>query len=76
MILVVVVGLGHPPSCAVPPWFMSQRVNFTVSVNVYRYKQWQVVIPHSLIHTELGMSPDAGLSIVYGFKLFYNHWCQ
>jgi hypothetical protein len=31
----------------------------------------EVLIPHSLIHTDLRMSPDAGLSIVYGLKLFF-----
>ena len=75
MTLAVVVGLGHPPRCVIAPWFMSQRINFTVSV-MYRYKQWQVVISHSLIRTELRMSPDAGLSIVYGFKLSFERWLQ
>ena len=36
----LVVGLGHPPSSAISPWFMFQRVDFTVSA-MYRYKQYK-----------------------------------
>ena len=75
MTLMVVVGLGHSPGYMISPWFMSPRVNFTVSIT-YRRKQWQVLIPHSLIRTELRMSPEAGRSIVYGFKLFLEDWLR
>ena len=35
-------------------------------------KTAEVLISHSLIHTEMRMSPDAGLSIVYGLKLSFD----
>ena len=43
---------------------------------MYRHKQWQVLIPHSLIDTELQKSPDAGHSIVYGCKLSFDDWLR
>ena len=70
MTLVVVVGLGHSPGRPITPWFMSQRTNLTVSV-MYRYRQWQVLIHHTLIYTALRMSSDAGESIVYGLKFYF-----
>lgn len=60
MTLVVIVGLGLPP---ISPWFMSQRVILKVSITATLAHNGSP-IPHSLIHTVLGMSRDAGQSIV------------
>ena len=77
MTLVMVVGLGRPPSRAIQlsPWFMCQRENSKVSV-MYRYTTLEILIFLSLIHTEMRISGDGDLSILYGLKLSFDDWLR
>ena len=80
MTLVMVVGLGRPPSCAiqVSPWFMCQRANFTVSiyVSVVHNSGNLIYFFFFLIHLEMRISGDRGLSILYGLNFSFEDWLQ